>query len=180
MLRRTFLATPAAVWAAASLDFPALERKRVLTAAAEYLKKAPATVTSVRAPRSAGGVHDFFSEGDYWWPDPKDPKAPYIQRDGMTNPENFVAHRELLLRLSVEVPALAAAYKLSKNDAYAKHAAQHLKAWFVDAATRMNPSLLYSQAIQGRFTGRGIGVIDTIHLVEVTKAIPVVKTALGG
>lgn len=41
----------------------------------------------------------------------------------------------------------------------------------------MNPSLLYAQAIKGRFTGRGIGIIDTIHLVEVTRAIEVMETS---
>jgi hypothetical protein len=40
-----------------------------------------------------GGKHDFYSEGDYWWPDEKNPNGPYIQKDGLTNPENFVAHR---------------------------------------------------------------------------------------
>ena len=40
--------------------------------------------------------------------------------------------------------------------------------------TRMNPHLLYAQAIHGRITGRGIGIIDTVHLVEVARAIPVV------
>jgi hypothetical protein len=37
----------------------------------------------------------------------------------------------------------------------------------------MNPNLLYAQAIKGRFTGRGIGIIDTLHLVEVARAAPV-------
>ena len=49
-------------------------------------------------------------------------------------------------------------------------AQRHLRAWFVDEATRMNPNLQYAQAIQGRFTGRGIGIIDTLHLVEVARA----------
>ena len=40
------------------------------------------------------------------------------------------------------------------------------------AATRMNPHLQYAQAIHGRVTGRGIGIIDTVHLVEVARAIP--------
>ena len=31
----------------------------------------------------------------------------------------------------------------------------------------MNPNLQYAQAIKGRFTGRGTGIIDTLHLVEV-------------
>jgi len=155
----------------AAFDVKAFDRDRVLKAAKQYLTEAPKTVTASSSPRSAGGLHDFFSEGDYWWPDPKDPKAPYIQRDGMSNPGNFTDHRKFLMRLSVQVPALAAAWQLTKDARYAKHAGRHLRAWFVDEETRMNPSLLYSQAIQGRFTGRGIGVIDTIHLVEVARAI---------
>src|SRR5262245_49684874 len=39
----------------------------------------------------------------------------------------------------------------------------------------MNPSLLYSQAIHGRVTGRGIGIIDTVHLVEVARAASVLE-----
>lgn len=34
------------------------------------LKQQPVTVTAQSSPGSAGGKHDFFSEGDYWWPDP--------------------------------------------------------------------------------------------------------------
>ncbi len=89
----------------------------------------------------------------------------------MSNPENFTDHRKYLMRLSVQVPALAAAWVLTKDARYAKHAGRHLRAWFAEPATRMNPHLLYSQAIHGRFTGRGTGVIDTIHLVEVARAI---------
>ena len=88
----------------------------------------------------------------------------------MTNPDNFVEHRRAMIRLSLVVPALAAAYKITRDRKYAEHAATHLRAWFVDEATRMNPNLQYAQAIQGRFTGRGIGIIDTLHLVEVARA----------
>jgi hypothetical protein len=139
------------------------------------LKEAPITITASRSSRSAGGLHDFFSEGDYWWPDPQNPEGPYIQRDGMSNPENFVDHRRYLMRLSIEVPALAAAWKLTRQQRYAKHAALHLRAWFIDERTRMNPHLQYAQAIHGRFTGRGIGIIDTIHLVEVARAVEVLE-----
>jgi Alginate lyase len=120
-------------------------------------------------------MHDFFSEGDYWWPDPQNPTGPYIQRDGMSNPDNFNDHRRALMRLSVQVSALTAAWRITKNKRYAEHAARHLRAWFLDPSTRMNPNLQYAQAIHGRFTGRGIGIIDTIHLVEVARAIEVLK-----
>jgi hypothetical protein len=159
------------------LDLRALERQRVLRAADRYLRESPQTITATSSPRSAGGRHDYFSEGDYWWPDPGNPDGPYIQRDGMTNPDNFVAHRHALIRLSLQVPALAAAWVITRDQRYADHAALHLRAWFVDSDTRMNPHLLYAQAIKGRVTGRGIGIIDTLHLVEVARAITVLENA---
>lgn len=156
-------------------DVVSIERQRVLKAANQYLLEKPITVTASHSPRSAGGTHDFFSEGDYWWPDPQNPDGPYIQRDGMSNPNNFDEHRQALMRLSLQVPALAAAYLITKDERYAKHAVVHLRAWFLDPSTLMNPNLQYAQAIHGRFTGRGIGIIDTIHLVEVARAIEVLK-----
>ncbi len=158
-----------------SLDLNAIERKRVLDAAERYLREQPITVTASSSDRSAGGKHDFFSEGDYWWPDPKNPGGPYIQRDGLSNPDNFVAHRQALMRLSVQVPALVAAWKITNQKRFATHAERHLHAWFVGKATRMNPNLQYSQAIHGTVTGRGTGIIDTIHLVEVARAIELLQ-----
>lgn len=152
-----------------------IERSRVLAAAKRYLGEPPITVTAVRATRSAGGPHDFFSEGDYWWPDPANPDGPYIRRDGETNPDNFVAHRDAMRRLSQIVPALAAAFQITGDRRYARHAAEHLRAWFVAESTRMSPHLLYGQAIKGIATGRGIGIIDTIHLVEVARAARVLE-----
>src|SRR5688500_2917450 len=91
--------------AAPKLDLRAHERARILKAARAYLREQPITVTASSSPRSAGGKHDYFSEADYWWPDPKDPeKAPYIQRDGQTNPQNFDDHRKAMRRLSVQMP----------------------------------------------------------------------------
>jgi len=153
------------------------EKPRVVRAANRYLREAPITITASHSPRSAGGLHDYFSEGDYWWPDPANPDGPYIQRDGMSNPDNFNAHREALIRLSLQVPALAAAWILTGERRYADHAARHLRAWFLDSGTMMNPHLLYSQAIKGRFTGRGTGIIDTVHLVEVARAVTALESS---
>jgi hypothetical protein len=181
MNRRTFVTACAAISTmrgfAAKFDVAAFDRERVLHNGRKYLADKPVTVTAAQSKRSAGGVHDFFSEGDYWWPDPKNPDGPYVQRDGMTNPDNFVEHRKFLMKLSVQMPALTAAWKLSKDKRYSDHAAAHIRAWFVDESTRMNPNLQYAQAIHGRTTGRGTGVIDTIHLVEVARAIPLLAEA---
>src|SRR5947209_6654623 len=158
-----------------SINVAAFDRARVLKAANQYLSEKPITITASSSPRSAGGPHDFFSEADYWWPDPKDPNGPYIQRDGMSNPDNFGEHRRALMRLSVQVPALVAAWKLTREKRYATQAVSHLRAWFIDERTRMNPNLQYAQAIHGRTTGRGTGIIDTIHLVEVARAIEILS-----
>jgi hypothetical protein len=42
----------------------------------------------------------------------------------------------------------------------------------------MNPNLQYAQAIHGRTTGRGIGIIDTIQLVDVVRAISVMEDSM--
>ena len=157
------------------IDVAAIDRTRILRAAKRYLSEAPVTITAFPAVRSAGGKHDYFSEGDYWWPDPANPSGPYIQRDGLSNPDNFIRHRHALLQLSVQMPALSAAWLITKAERYAAHAVRHLRAWFVDESTRINPHLEFAQAIHGRTTGRGIGIIDTLHLVEVARAAAVLE-----
>lgn len=159
------------------LDVAVFDRARILKAAERYLSEPPITITAFHSGRSAGGAHDYFSEGDYWWPDPQNPGGPYIHRDGMSNPQNFNAHRHALIRLSLHVPALAAAWLVTRQKRFAAHAALHLRAWFADQATRMNPNLSYAQAIHGRTTGRSTGIIDTLHLVEVARALPFLERA---
>ena len=156
--------------AVGSFDLVEIERQRILGKASAYLDEAPVTVTAQRAERSAGGLHDFYSEGDYWWPDPENPDGPYVRRDGITNPDNFVAHRRAMVRLSEIVATLTSAWIITREEVYASHAREHLMAWFVDEPTRMTPNLLYGQAIKGRVTGRSIGIIDTAHLVEVARS----------
>ena len=158
-----------------AFDLVAFDRTRIVRAALRYLKEPPITITASTCSRSVGGKHDYYSEADYYWPDPRNADGPYsdIHRDGMSNPTNFVEHRRLLMRLSVQIPALAAAWQITGERSYAGHAVRHLRAWFIDPATRMNPNLQYAQTIRGGGAGRGFGIIDTIHLVEVVRAIQV-------
>jgi len=146
-------------------------RGTVMVEAAWAMKAAPVTVTASHSPRNAGGRHDFFSEGDYWWPNPMSADSPYIQKDGQTNPENFVEHRAAMIRFSRIVGSLASAYVLTGERKYVLQALRHVRAWFVDTATMMNPNLQYAQAIKGRATGRGIGIIDAIQLMEVVQGL---------
>lgn len=84
-------------------------RPAVLKEAAAAMKAAPETVTASHSPRSTGGPHDFFSEGDYWWPNPASADSPYIQKDGQTNSDNFVQHRLAMIRFSRIMGALGSA-----------------------------------------------------------------------
>lgn len=154
-----------------------LLKKQILAEADWAMKQKPVTVTSASSVRSAGGKHDFFSEADYFWPDPENPQGPYINRDGLTNPDNFTEHRKAMLSLSKIIGALGSAYKLTGDEKYVKQAIIHLKAWFINPETLMNPNLNFAQAVKGRFTGRNYGIIDTVHLMEVAQGVFVMEGA---
>ncbi|HYG21799.1 MAG TPA: alginate lyase family protein [Verrucomicrobiae bacterium] len=156
----------------AAADVERIDRARIFRAADLALAMAPITITQFRAKLSEGGPHDFYSNGDYWWPNPNTTNGlPYVQRDGESNPENFAEHRRCVMRLRDAVAALAAAYSISGEERYAEKGATLLRVFFVDAETRMNPSLNFAQAIPGITPGRGIGIIDTLHLAEVPLAV---------
>jgi hypothetical protein len=135
----------------------------------------PLTVTADFCPRSAGNRHDYYSEGTYWWPNPANPDGPYIQKDGQNNPDNFEKHAKNIMRFSWIVGTETSAYLLTGDKKYAKVALDHLNAWFVDTTTRMNSSMLYSQAIKGVCTGRGTGLIDGASLIDVVKSIQILE-----
>jgi hypothetical protein len=153
-------------------------KNKIISLAKQAMVEKPITVTNESSPRSAGGKHDFYSEGDYWWENPVSPDSPYIQRDGMSNPNNFVAHRKAMIRFSQLVGTLTSAYLIEKKKEYAEQAFKHYEAWFLNEETLMNPTLLYAQAIKGRVTGRGIGIIDMIQMIEVAQSLRVIEKAL--
>jgi hypothetical protein len=155
-----------------ALDVVAIDQARILKAATAALALEPVTITKFRAPLSAGGPNDFYSNGDYWWPDPtKTNGLPYLQRDGQSNPNNFSAHRLAVRDLRDAVAALGAAYRITGDDRFAAKGAVLLRVFFLDPTTRMNPHLQFAQAIPGVSPGRGIGIIDALHLAEVPPAI---------
>jgi hypothetical protein len=150
------------------------DRVRVLNAAMKYLPLKVETITAFPSAKSPGGAHDFFSQADYFWPNPKNPDGPYVNRDGQSNPDNFNEHRKAMVALSVQMPALTAGWLLTGDKRYGQKAADHLRAWFVTSATRMNANLEFSQGVHGVSTGRNYGIIDTLHLVEVARAASIV------
>ncbi|MEO6802914.1 MAG: alginate lyase family protein [Granulicella sp.] len=153
-----------------------VDRARIVRNGQQALALEPVTITSFRSSKSPGSLHDFFSQADYFWPNPKDPDGPYINRDGQSNPENFNDHRKAMIDLSPHMPALTAAWLVTGEARYAKRAGDHLRAWFVTPETRMNSNLEFSQGVHGVSTGRNYGIIDTLHLVEVARAASFLKS----
>jgi hypothetical protein len=129
-------------------------------------------ITDASTSLSPGTLNDFYSNGDYWWPNPDTPDGlPYIRRDGESNPGNFMEHRMILRQMRTHVAQLASAYVITGDEEYAAKAVKFLQEFFLDERTRMNPHLLYAQAIPGISEGRGIGIIDTLHLIDVPMSI---------
>jgi hypothetical protein len=155
----------------ARLDVAAIDRERILQAADKALAQPVTPISSIAAPRSPGTAHDFYSEAEDYWPDSAAADGPYVARTGAFNPEAFTAHRDAVLDLSVHVTALVAAFVLTGDGRYAAKAAGHLKAWFVDSATSMTPSLVYAQVIRPAKTGRFEGILEAVPLAEVAQSL---------
>jgi hypothetical protein len=154
---------------------PAL--KASVAALEEEARKAltfgPVSVMDKGVTPPSGDKHDYMSQAPYWWPDPNTPNGrPYIRRDGERNPEiNRITDHDNLGHLASVVATLGLAYHLTGRDEYAKHAAQLVRVWFLDATTRMNPHLQYGQGIPGINDGRGIGIIETRGLPEMLDGV---------
>ncbi|MBO9709549.1 MAG: alginate lyase family protein [Caulobacter sp.] len=126
-----------------------------------------------RVPPS-GDKHDYISVGPYWWPDPSRPNGePYVRRDGEVNPERSGEAFDVtrLEAMSGAVEALSLAYYFTDDARYATKAAQLLRTWFLDPATRMNPNAKYAQGVPGRTPGRAEGVLDTFRLLRVIEGV---------
>jgi hypothetical protein len=74
--------------------------------------------------------------------------------------------RRRLENMIQTVQTLALGYFFTEREDYAAHAAELLRVWFLNPATKMNPHLKYAQAVPGRNTGRGAGIIETHELAE--------------
>ncbi len=147
--------------------------KQLLKEADKALDFGPVSVMEKKNDPPSGDKHDYMSLAPYYWPDPaKKDGLPYIRKDGETNPEvKEYKDKEYMPKLCDVVRTLALAYYFSDNKIYAERASKLLRVWFLDAATRMNPNLNFSQAMKGHNTGRGAGMIDARHFVKAIDAI---------
>ncbi len=150
----------------------------LLTDADKLLDAEPLTVMMKQKTSPSGNKHDYVSLARYFHPDPSKPDGlPYINRDGVTNPEINLWDRNRLGNTAHWVSTLALAWHLSGDERYAAKAAQLLKAWFLDPATRMNPNFEYAQMVPGTNgnKGRSYGVLDGYSFVEMLDGVSLLQ-----
>ena len=142
-----------------------------------YCTTAPVAVTDKKECRS-GDVHNFESLSIYFWPDPeKEDGLPYIGKDGQINPEYKQYDLPRLDRLISSCRILAIAYALTGEKRYYTALCRQLDTWFINKATRMNPSFEYAQFIPGRNGNRGnnAGLIDAYNFIDIIEAVRLVE-----
>ncbi len=200
MNRRTFLLSAAAVPLPAAAPRPLLiltaedaARMRAALAkndpaaaplrkaAAGALAKGPWSVTAHRPKRMPPDLrpNDYYSEGPYWWPDPKNPSGPFLRKDGERYPDRFQDNRRDIGEMSEAALALGIAAYFFNDKRAADRATQVLNAWFLDPRTRMNPHLEFGQAVIGHNTGRGAGQIETVSLIRAAQGITLLEEKLA-
>lgn len=140
----------------------------------------PLSVVMKESIPASGDRHDYMSLARYFWPDPsKVDGLPYINRDGMSNPELEKLDRIPLGLTADRVTHLALAWYFSGDEKYARKATELLRVWFLDKNTCMNPNLKYAQMIPGRNgnKGRSFGVLDAYSFVEMLDGVSLLESS---
>jgi hypothetical protein len=139
-------------------------------AADQALQRKPYSVVDKTTLPPSQDPHDYWHPAPYWWPNPETANGlPYVYRDGerapgtrLYEPESEKYDRTRLQRLFDDTTILALAWRVTGRTAYAAHAANLVRRWFVDPQSAMNPHLRYAQVQVGHNGNEGqrTGVIE--------------------
>lgn len=146
----------------------------------KYLTAKPVSVMDKDAVAPSGDKHDYMSQARYYWRNPSTSDGlPYVNRDGISNPEIYRLDRYRLGDMAEMVNTLALAYYFTSDEKYATKATDMLRVWFLNKDTRMNPNLEYAQLVPGENgnKGRCYGVLDTYSLVPMLDGVRLLESS---
>lgn len=119
------------------------------------------SVTEKKHLAPSGNPHDYMSCSIYHWPNPDTKDGlPYVERDGVDNPEAIHGDKESLRTLAYITYLSSILYYITRNKGYLDILLQHNTFWFLAEQTKMNPNLRYAQCIPGVNDGEPGGIID--------------------
>ncbi len=144
------------------------DRANILAAATNALLHKPKGLVEIKPPAKGISANAYYSEDMEWWP--KESVESYERRPGHMNPSAFTAHRDALIQMNGDVAACVAAWRLTAETGYATHAMLHLRAWFLDEKTRMEPNLEHAACAPGKTDGSPRGVEETVVLAETVRS----------
>ena len=164
------------------LQQPAYQQayNRLLEEAELAVRQACPSVMQKEQTAASGDKHDYLSLSRYFWPDPTKPDGlPYINRDGVSNPELEHLDRNRLSEMTSAVVTLSLAWYFSGEERYALKAVEMLRTWFLNKETRMNPHLEYAQIVPGLNgnKGRCYGLIDSYSFVEMLDGVQLLEAS---
>ena len=105
--------------------------------------------------------HDYMSCSIYHWPNPNtEDGLPYVERDGIDNPEAIHGDKESLRTLAYITYLSAILFYITNSEKYINIILYYNRFWFIDEKTKMNPNLQFAQCIPGINDGEPGGIID--------------------
>ena len=153
--------------------------RRLRKEANQALARGPYSVTFKTETPPSGDKHDYMSFSRYWWPNPDTPDGlPYIRKDGQVNRAlRRRGDRDQIGMMTHDVAVLSLAYFFFEQEKYADRAAELIRVWFLNDATRMNPHMKFGQAVPGRSVGRDVGILDVRSFIKVLDSLPLLESS---
>src|SRR5437763_13438225 len=127
--------------------------------------------------------HDYYSLATYSCPTPATADGcPHTHKDGRWGP-TVATTGDLTAWANTwhAINDLTLAWYYTGRAAYAQRAELDIRTWFLNAATKMNPSMTYGQVVPCTTTGRKEGIIETSQaLTQVIDALALLDSGAPG
>ncbi|MBD1388686.1 alginate lyase family protein [Neiella sp. HB171785] len=152
---------------------------KLIALANKELNKPIDPVTNKTMLPASGDIHDYYTLGSYYWPDPSKPDGlPWVYKDGQFNPISKGPETDWNRRLKMlkSLNTLNLAYYFSADQQYLDKAKRIVKAWFVDPQTRMNPNINHGKAIPGKADGTNFAIIDWTDIGQVITTVQLLES----